>query len=238
MENVDFSVGKGKARINGRIEINNMSFSYDNSKKIFENVSMLFLPRNVYAIFGESGCGKSTLCKILLGLWDIDRGCIYIDGIDIKEYDKEYLRKNITYISQDCFLFNDSIYSNIILGEKEVSDQKFIEILEKVGLAEVIQQLPHKEKTCVGEKGVKFSGGQKQKIALARALIRHTPIVILDEPTSGLDLKNEELVIDCLLNELSDSTLIIISHTDNVINKCTIGYKIENKQIELVKIRN
>lgn len=238
MENIDFSVGKGKARINGRIEINNMSFSYDNSKKIFENVSMLFLPRNVYAIFGESGCGKSTLCKILLGLWDIDRGCIYIDGIDIKEYDKEYLRKNITYISQDCFLFNDSIYNNIVLGEKEVSDQKFIEILKKVGLVEVIQQLPHKEKTCVGEKGVKFSGGQKQKIALARALIRHTPIVILDEPTSGLDLKNEELVIDCLLNELSDSTLIIISHTDNVINKCTIGYKIENRQIELMKIRN
>ena len=238
MENVDFSIGKEKARIYGKIEINNMNFSYDNSKKIFENVNMLFVPRNVYAIFGESGCGKSTLCKILLRLWDIDKGCILIDGIDIKQYDKEYLRKNITYISQDCFLFNDSIYNNIMLGEKGVSNEEFIKVLQQVRLAKVIQQLPYKEKTSVGEKGVKFSGGQKQKIALARALVRHTPIVILDEPTSGLDLKNEEMVINCLLNELSDSTLIIISHTNNVINKCTIGYKIEKKQVELVKIRN
>lgn len=226
--------GNEMEHVYGKISIKNIDFAYNYNNEILKDASAEFNPGNRYSITGESGCGKSTLCKLLLRLWKVDKGNIYIDDIDIYDYNKDSIRKNVTYIAQDCFLFNDTIYNNIILDNNEVSYEEFCYALKYSGMWETVQELPLKENTIVGDKGVKLSGGQKQRIVLARAMIRNTPIIILDEPTAALDYENEARVINHLFEVFKNSTLIIITHKQEVIHKCDVKYKVLHKKIELV----
>lgn len=218
----------------GKIDIKDMKFSYD-QQEILSGINMSFEPGIVYALYGESGSGKSTICKILLKLWRINRKSVFLDGHDINEYDKYLLRKNITYISQDIILLDDTIYNNIVLDRKYISNKRFNEVVIKVGLKEFIEQLPYKEHTRLENQGEKISGGQKQRIALARAIVRESAVIILDEPTSALDSQNGEKIIDNMIKEFTKSTFIIISHADSIIEKCDIVYKIKDRKVIQVK---
>ena len=218
----------------GKIDIKDMKFSYD-QQEILSGINMSFEPGIVYALYGESGSGKSTICKILLKLWRINQKSVFLDGHDINEYDKYLLRKNITYISQDIILLDDTIYNNIVLDRKYISNKRFNEVVIKVGLKEFIEQLPYKEHTRLENQGEKISGGQKQRIALARAIVRESAVIILDEPTSALDSQNGEKIIDNMIKEFTKSTFIIISHADSIIEKCDIVYKIKDRKVIQVK---
>lgn len=220
--------------INGNLEINNLSFAYIENKYVLKGINAKFEFGKVYGIYGESGCGKSTLSKLILGFWDIESGSISIGGVNINDIDKSTLRKYITYISQDSYLLNDSIYENIVF-DRECSKEKFDDILKKVNIYNTVQKLPMKEKTIVGDNGAMLSGGQKKRIALARALLKKTPIIILDEPTSELDNENSINIIKQLINDFSESILIIISHQKEIINLCDVKYEIKDKKMTLVK---
>lgn len=220
--------------ISGNLEINNLSFAYTENKYVLKNINAKFEFGKVYGIYGESGCGKSTLSKLILGFWHIENGSISIGGININDIDKTILRKYITYISQDSYLLNDSIYENIVFN-KECSKEKFNDILNKVNLYDTVQKLPMKEKTIVGDKGAMLSGGQRKRITLARALLKKTPIIILDEPTSELDDENSINIMKQLINDFSKSILIIISHQKEIINLCDVKYEIKDNKMTLVK---
>lgn len=191
------------------IELKNLEFSYGD-KKILDNVSLTFEKGKKYAIVGESGSGKTTLIKLILGHLKGYRGNIYIDNLDINEYNAESVKNNIAYIGQNVYIFKDSIKNNIDLHE-DFSDELLNEAIEESCLSDFVSSLKYNVETLIGEGGNNISGGQKQRIALARALIRKNPIIIIDEGTSALDRKNAERVELNLLNN-PNLTMIIITH--------------------------
>lgn len=145
----------------------------------------------IYAIVGQSGAGKTTLMHLLFRLWDCISGSITVDGIDIKDFDIDCLRGQISIVSQNIFLLNDTIYNNIVLG-KEITDEELQHILVQAGLHEFINTLPNKLETVVGENGIKLSGGEKQRISIARALLKKIPFLFLTKPHLCLTTKRKK----------------------------------------------
>ena len=164
------------------------------------------------AIVGESGSGKSTLISLLPRFYDMSKGSIKIDNIDIKTIPLTSLRKLISLVPQDSFLFNDSIKNNILLGDNTASENEMIEAAKRANAFNFIQNLPDKFNTKIGERGVKLSGGQRQRIAIARAMLKDSPILILDEATASLDSTSEKKVHMAIDNLIKDKTVIIIAH--------------------------
>lgn len=212
---------------NSAISVQNVSFGYSSERKILENVNLNFDFGKTYGIYGESGCGKSTLCSLILGFWQPTSGNIKLGDVNINEINQEILFRNITYLSQDSYLLNESIYNNVVLGE-DCSKDKFYEIMEKVNLLDFILDLPEKENTIVGDNGVLLSGGQKKRIELARVLFNKTPILILDEPTTGLDDKNAIDIMQTFMKEYANSIIIIISHQMEIVEMCDHIYDVKN----------
>ena len=201
------------------IRFKKVNFRYPNKDNIFENFDLTLKKGQTYGIFGESGCGKSTLCRLVLGLWSVDSGKILIGGENIDDIDKEELYRNVTYLSQDSFLFNDSIYNNVSMGD-DISEDEFYDIIKKVNLDDMIQKLENGKESIVGDNGILLSGGQKKRIELARLLIHKTPVLILDEPTTGLDNENSYEIMSIFMKEFSDSLVIIISHQSEIVDMC------------------
>lgn len=209
--NQDNKGSRVKDNFEGDIIFDEVAFSY-NEDKTLDNMNIRFEKGKMTALVGSSGCGKSTIVNLLFRLWDIDNGKITIDDIDIKDYNLKSLRQSISIVTQDLLLFDDSIFNNLTLGNKNISKEYAEEICEKVGICEFINNLPNGFETIVGEKGVKLSGGQKQRIAIARALIAKSSIIIFDEATSALDNISQKVILENISELLKNKTVIVIAH--------------------------
>ncbi|PIP22803.1 MAG: hypothetical protein COX37_01955 [Candidatus Nealsonbacteria bacterium CG23_combo_of_CG06-09_8_20_14_all_39_17] len=198
--------------VKGEVEFRNVSFGYKKGKMILDEINLVANPGQKIALIGGSGEGKTTLVD-LLSLYIIpNKGKIMIDGTDIRKLKLKNLRDNIAYVPQDIILFNNTIKNNIRLGKFSVSDEKIIEAVKAANADHFIEKFPKKYNQFVGERGIKLSAGQRQRIAIARALIREPKILILDEATSSLDVRTEKLVQEALDVLVKGRTTFIIAH--------------------------
>jgi len=202
------------------IKFNNTSFKYDTtSDKAISNINLSIDGGKITALVGQSGAGKSTIINLLPRFYDPQEGKILIDDQDIKKVNLSSLRNNISLVSQDVILFDDTIKNNIAYANSS-ANQKDIEDACKFAAAdEFINLLPNKYETMVGENGVKLSGGQKQRISIARAILKKSPIILLDEATSSLDTESERIVQNAINNLIKNKTTIIIAHRLSTIHK-------------------
>lgn len=209
------------------IKLSNVYFKYYNdSDYVLDNISMEFRKGEITALVGGSGCGKSTIINLIYRLWDVTDGNIFIDNINIKDINLKSLRDNITIVTQDLLIFDDTIKNNIIINNN-VSDEILNEICKIVGLNDYINTLDNGLDTIVGEKGTKISGGQKQRIALARALISNNNILILDEATSSLDNISQNAILNNISKYIKDKIVIIIAHRLSTIKSANNIYVLE-----------
>jgi ATP-binding cassette, subfamily B, heavy metal transporter len=197
---------------NAAIKFDHVSFSYDPERQILKDVSFEVPAGKMVAIVGPSGAGKSTLSRILFRFYDIQAGSVTIDGQDIREVTQQSLRAAIGVVPQDTVLFNDTIYYNIKYGRPDATEA---EITEAATLAQIdgfIRTLPQGYKTMVGERGLKLSGGEKQRVAIARTILKSPPILVLDEATSALDSHTEREIQDALDRVAKNRTTLVIAH--------------------------
>jgi ABC-type multidrug transport system fused ATPase/permease subunit len=176
-------------------------------------------PGESVAFVGRSGAGKSTMVKLLLRFYDLKKGKIYLDGVDIRRFNKAYLRSLMAVVPQEPILFNNSIGFNIGYGKEGVNIEEIKEAAQMANLDSFIESLPDKYETQVGERGIKLSGGQKQRLAIARAMLVNPKILIFDEATSNLDSESEKMVQDALWKTAKDRTLLIIAHRFSTIRR-------------------
>lgn len=200
-------------RINkGNIVFKDVSFGYNADREILHNVSFEVPAGKTVAIVGATGSGKSTISRLLFRLYNLNAGKIFIDGQDVSQVIKSSLRENIGIVPQDAILFNDTIYSNIAYGNPNCSAQDVMVAINGAELNEVIEKLPNQLETIVGERGLKLSGGEKQRVAIARMLIKKPKIMVFDEATSSLDVHTEQLIQRNIRVISKDITTIIIAH--------------------------
>jgi ATP-binding cassette subfamily C protein CydCD len=164
------------------------------------------------ALVGSSGAGKTTVANLLLRFWDPGIGRILIDGVDLREFELDHLRARISLVSQDTYLFNDTLRANVALARPEADEAAIVQALEQAALADFVATLPEGLDTMVGERGVQLSGGQRQRVAIARAFLKNAPTLILDEATSHLDAVSEAQVRGALDALMRDRTTIVIAH--------------------------
>ena len=215
----------------GKINLENISFSYPNQKILFDNFSLNIPAGKKVAIVGPSGSGKSTIINIILRFIDPAKGKVIIDNQDIKQFDVDSVRKNISLVSQDTNLFNDTIKNNIQFGNLSSSFEQIVEASKNSGAHQFIENLPSKYETIVGENGIKLSGGQKQRIAIARALLKNSSILLLDEATSSLD-NITELEVQKAINKLMlNKTSLIVAHRLSTIENADLIYVLDNGNI-------
>lgn len=194
------------------IELRNVSFSYDGERKIIDNVSFTIGKGQTIALVGPSGGGKSTLSELLPRFYDPQQGEVLIDGVDIKEYTQESVRRHMSLVAQDTILFNDTIASNIEMGRPGATREEIIEAAKIANAHEFIISSPDGYDTNIGDRGMKLSGGQRQRLSIARAVLKNPEILILDEATSALDTESEKLVQAALDNLLEGRTSVVIAH--------------------------
>ena len=202
---------------NYNIEIKNITFAYEENN-IFENFSLNIKQGESISIVGESGSGKSTLAKLLTHFWDVKSGQITIGGVDITDYTSETLMDIISYVSQDTFLFSGSIMENLLMGNKNLTEEQVINACKNAHCHNFISSLPNGYDTQVGNFGKKLSGGERQRLTIVRAILKNAPIVILDEATSHTDAENEKNIQLALNSLLKNKTVIKISHRIDLIN--------------------
>jgi ATP-binding cassette subfamily B multidrug efflux pump len=198
--------------IKGKIEFRNVSFAYDDENYVLKNVSFVANPGETVAIVGATGAGKTSIVNLLMRFYDVNEGGVFIDGINVKDIPTSVLRRNISIVMQDVFLFSGSIYHNISLGDDEISFDKVEEAAALVGATDFISKLPRRYDEDVKERGVAISVGQKQLISFARALARDPRILILDEATSNIDTETEQLIQAATEKLLRGRTSIVIAH--------------------------
>lgn len=200
----------------GKIEFINVDFSYGDSKGdyplVLENLNFTIEPEERVALVGPTGCGKTTLVKLILSLYEPEKGKILLDGKEIRELPTDTLRKHIAYVEQDTYLFPRSIKENIRFGNPEASDVRIKKVAELAQVDDFVKKLPRKYDTIVGERGAKLSGGERQRVSIARALLTDPDVVILDDSVSAIDSKTEEKMGKAIENILKNRTTIIITH--------------------------
>lgn len=197
--------------INHDIELNHVSFSYD-KRKIIDDISLFIPEKTTTAIVGPSGGGKSTLCNLIARFWDVDEGSVTLGGINVKDYSMNALMSNFSFVFQNVYLFQDTIENNIKFGSQEASHEEVIEAAKKACCHEFISKLPDGYNTVIGEGGASLSGGEKQRISIARAIMKDAPIVILDEATANVDPENEKDLMDAIEALTKEKTIIMIAH--------------------------
>lgn len=193
------------------IQFKNVRFSYDETE-ILKGINLLIPEKKTTALIGASGSGKSTLCNLISRFWDIEQGEILLDGVNIKEYSYESLMRNISAVFQKVYLFEDTIANNIKFGNSSATQEEIIAVAKKARCHGFIEALPDGYNTVIGEGGSTISGGEKQRISIARAMLKNASIVILDEATSSLDPENEQEITLALEELCKDKTVIMIAH--------------------------
>jgi len=220
--------------VEGKIDFKNVWFAYNNDEYVLKNVNLSINPGETVAIVGHTGAGKSSMINILTRFYDINKGEILVDGIDITEVDKRELRRHISLVLQDVFLFHGTIRSNITMGSNAISDEQMIKAAELVGADKFIRTLPNGYNEEVKERGSTLSVGQKQLISFARALANNPRILILDEATSSVDTETEFLIQEAIQKLLKNRTSIVIAHRLSTIqnaNKIVVMHKGEIKEV-------
>jgi subfamily B ATP-binding cassette protein MsbA len=198
--------------LNRGIEIDNVDFGYEPGQRVLQNINLFIAPYETTAIVGSSGSGKTTLADLIIRLHDPVEGSVLFDGVDLREYRIQTLRRQVAVVSQYTFLFNDTVTNNIAYGMTDVSMERVRWAAEKSNSIEFIEQMDKGFDTTLGERGERLSGGQRQRISIARALLRDPDILVLDEATSSLDSVTEQLVKDSLDYLMRDRTVIVIAH--------------------------
>ena len=214
------------------LSFDNVSFSYGDEKdKVLNNINFQINKGEILALVGPSGAGKSTLVDLIPRFYDTLRGSIKIDGKDIKELKINSLRFLMGIVTQETFLFDDSVKANIAYGVENISDEKIKDAAIAANAHEFIKELPDGYNTIIGERGVSLSGGQKQRIAIARAIVKNPPILILDEATSSLDSESEKHVQSAIENLMSERTVFVIAHRLSTVHNANKILVLENGQI-------
>lgn len=196
---------------NYNIEFNSVSFSYG-EKKVLENLSFKLHEGKTYALVGHSGSGKSTIAKLLSGFYKVDSGVIKVGGCPLEDYTKDAIINNISFIFQDSKLFKKSIYDNIAIGKEGATRAEIMRAIKLSGCDDIINKLKDRENTIIGTKGVYLSGGETQRIAIARAILKDSPIVIMDEASASIDSDNEYKLQKAFKNLMNGKTVIMIAH--------------------------
>lgn len=201
-----------------------------------KNINLTIPKNETLAIVGNSGGGKSTLVNLIPRFYDIKSGSIKIDGVDIREFSLKSLRQNISMVFQDNFLYSGTIKENIMMGNPDATTEELMEAIKSAHLQDLISELPEGLETELGERGMTLSGGQRQCVAIARAMLRNTPIVILDEAISALDNESEAIVQKAMENLMQNRTVFIIAHRLSTIkNANRIAVINEGELVELGK---
>lgn len=226
LRNVDLYVGKAQAvldmptmDIDGKdiipssydIDVENAEFSYD-KRKIIDGVSIHIPQHTTTAIVGPSGGGKTTLCHLISRFWDVDKGCVKIGGVDVREYSMDSLMRNFSFVFQSVYLFQDTIANNIRFGQSDAPVEKVIEASRKACCHDFIMALPDGYDTVIGEGGASLSGGEKQRISIARAIMKDAPIIILDEATANVDPESEQELTAAIEALTKEKTILMIAH--------------------------
>ena len=198
--------------IQGHLTLENVSFSYNSNEVILKDINLEIPASHIVALVGPTGVGKSTLVSLIPRFYDVNTGSIKLDGVDIRDLAVEELRKNISIVLQDVFLFHGTVRDNILFGNPKASETEIIDAARVSNAYEFIKELPDGFNTIIGERGVKLSGGQRQRISIARAVLKNTPVLILDEATSSVDTETELLIQQALERLMKGRTTIIIAH--------------------------
>ena len=235
LDNKEFTkekFGKNKIdKIKGDFEFKDVEFSYDNDIKVLDKINFKVKANTTVGFVGKSGAGKTTIFSLLCKMYDIDSGKILIDGKDINDLDENSIRGNITIIGQSPYIFNMSIIDNMKLVKEDVTLDEIKEACKLACLDEYIESLPQKYDTVVGEGGVTLSGGQKQRLAIARALIQKTEIILFDEATSALDNETQSKIQEAINNLKREYTIMIIAHRFSTILNCDEIFYMEDGKI-------
>ena len=212
-ENTAIQDGKQNPNYKGYdIEFSDVDFAYDGNNKVIDKLSFTAKQGEVTALVGPSGGGKSTVLRLASRFWDLNNGIITLGGENISNIDPETLLKSISIVFQDVVLFNNTVMENIRLGKKDATDEEVIEASKNAKCHDFIMQMPDGYNTMIGENGSKISGGERQRLSIARALLKDAPVVFLDEATSSLDIKNETAVQEAISNLTKHKTVIVIAH--------------------------
>ena len=215
---------------NQNIKFEDVRFSYNKHTNVFDNINLEIQSGNLIGIVGQTGAGKTTIVKLLLRFYNTDNGNIFIGNKNITDIKIEDLRNNMgDYVSQEIFLFDGSIKENICYPENEYNESQFKIACDKSQATEFIDKLPNKHDTMIGERGQKLSVGQKQRIAIARAIYKNPPIIIFDEATSVVDNETELLIQKALLDISKDRTTIVIAHRLSTVRNADNIYVLGNK---------
>ena len=219
---------KDKYKIKGDIKINNICYSYNNIDYIIKNINLEIPYKSKYLIYGKSGLGKSTIIKILLKYLGDYKGNIKIDNNDLKNISRESIQDSFTYVSQNNYITNDTIKNNIIY-DRDIDDQDYKKIIDICNLNTLIESKYLKDNFVIEDNGFNISGGERQKIILARSLLKDSNYIILDEALSEVDVYEEKQILNKIFDYCKDKTLIYISHKKEIISMFKEKYKIERK---------
>ena len=211
-------------------EAENVTFAYEN-ETILDHYSLKLQSGKITGIHGASGSGKSTLLKLLMRFWDVQDGSVSVDGTDVRKIPTKHLRDMESYVTQETHLFHDSIANNIAIAKPRASREEIMEAAKKASIHDFIMTLPKGYDTEVGELGDTLSGGEKQRIGIARAFLHECPLILLDEPTSNLDSLNEGIILKSLKESAKKKTVVLVSHRVSTMNVADVVYEMENGRI-------
>ena len=213
-----------------KLELKNISKSFPGVKAL-DGVNIALRKGTVHAVMGENGAGKSTLLKLLMRFWDVQGGSMSVDGTDVRKIPTRHLRDMESYVTQETHLFHDSIANNIAIAKPGASREEIMEAAKKASIHDFIMTLPKGYDTEVGELGDTLSGGEKQRIGIARAFLHDAPMILMDEPTSNLDSLNEGIILKSLKESAKKKTVVLVSHRVSTMNVADVVYEMENGRI-------
>lgn len=224
--------GRAKNSVNAfsGAEAKHVTFAYEN-ETILDDYSLKLEPGKITGIHGASGSGKSTLLKLLMRFWDVNEGSVSVDGEDVRKIPTRHLRDMESYVTQETHLFHDSIANNIAVGSPGASREAIIEAAKKASIHDFIMKLPKGYDTEVGELGDTLSGGEKQRIGIARAFLHDSPLILMDEPTSNLDSLNEGIILKSLREASKKKTIVLVSHRKSTMNIADTVFEMKNGRI-------
>jgi len=217
--------------LRGKIELQDVTFGYQPNHPVLKQVSLAVEPGQVAALVGPTGAGKTTIINLIPRFYDPDGGMVRIDGTDVKLFQQESLRQQISFVLQDTLLFHGPVWQNIAYGKPDATREEVLRAASLANADEFIERMPQGYETVIGERGVTLSGGQRQRIAIARAMIRNTPILILDEVSTGLDAASEKLVFEALDRLMQDRTSIVIAHRLATVRSADVIFVLSNGAI-------